>query len=227
MNSLRYEDFAAYVRDVEKMQNDVDKVQQVDTLQVRDTPADPLQGKRLRDFSGFTFFTLGACYETVRIEHDIVGAYDAETPEKFTLLTHHFQLPILAGKEWSCVLQGMETPVFENFKAWVELVRIRRPGTAAGSKIEFWQMRDYPVAVQDPLAREERTIAGADPVIHVFAPAGLEYTLVPEIAAGILPVRFARAMRDPLLLREAEGAFGHPVTEAEYLEFQRTGKVPL
>lgn len=227
-NSLRYDDFARYLREAHAMQNSVGQVQGVDDLQIRDTAVDPLKGKRLRDFTGFTFFTLGTCYEMVGIDQDVIGAYDADTSERFTVLTHHFKLPIIAAESgWSYVLQGLETPVFENFKAWFERLGFRTYKPDGVTVAEYWGARGYPVTVQDPLAREERALEGADPAIWVFCPRNTKYTVLPVVHAGVLPVRFARGDVDPQLLREARGLFDHETTEAEYIKFQQTGETPV
>ena len=162
--------------------------------------------RRLADFTGFRFFTLGPVYITMNVPFDILGAFasDCETGE-FERHALTFKHNIIQGIEaWSPILEGIPVELWSDFEQYMATQSMRDRGRGLYASVDA-----YRVKILDPLGVDASDLSqGPDDqaLITVFAPSTNKGRWVLNIPARGVPQTYGFRLEpaDPRVVQEAQ-----------------------
>jgi hypothetical protein len=146
------------------------------------------QAKRLADFTGFRFYSMGPLYVHVGIPFDIMGGFGQATGFKGPRLLLTFDHDVLTPLDrWGNRLEGIPAEnyvVLQQFMLTQSVTRIDAD--------EYWAFDYKEVLIPDPLGIDRKEVNIDDPhphaIVGVFLPSGNKYRLdtAGPAGAGIL-----------------------------------------
>lgn len=179
--------------------------------------------KRLSDYTGFRFFSLGPVYELLGVPFDILGEFHDLTGDPFTVITLEFKHPFVEPlADWSRVVQGVPSDVFETLKRHLET-----QGAHFGEERLYSEIVGVEMLVEDPLERDEASVVtGLDALVTVFVPTTVRYSVMPASRHGSLPIRLYRNPPEARIALLGKATGNEPVTEGELQAFFDKGTLP-
>lgn len=180
--------------------------------------------RRLSDARGISFFSCGPVYTQLGVSFDILAEFAQVSGLVFDALTLDTEIELLAGipGPWARLLQGVPDQVFTEFTAFMTTQGARLGG-------DFWQFSAVGVTGPDPLAIRHSTLKTVEPDARftVFLPSGSRYRLVVQAVNTKWPAPIYRQPADPAVVRLAAAGGNLRLSDAEYQQFQRTGRLPF
>lgn len=180
--------------------------------------------RRLADASGISFFSCGPAYTGLGIGFDILAEFAKVTGMQFEALTLDTEIEILGGVPgaWARILQGVPHQVFTEFESFMTTQGARMDG-------DFWQFSSVVVTGPDPLAVRDSNLKPGEPDARftVFLPSGSRYRTAIQARNTQWPAPTYRQPADPAVVRLAVAGGNLRLSDAEYQQFQRTGKLPF
>ena len=142
----------------------------------------PSSPKRLRDFTAWSFFTLGPAYVVCHIDRDVVAAMTEVAaaagrkfePDRLALRTDTRVVNIATN--WAHTLEAVPAECLDELTSLVLGQRFR----CRGDTVSYWGLRYADVAIIDPIAQHHRDWRDDElkPVIRVFYPVGTPYSML-------------------------------------------------
>jgi len=183
-----------------RMNNDIDKVVATDEIVTSPTRADrATTAKRLSDYSGIKFFTIGPVYITASIPFDIVEDYKVRLKYTGPRLLLNFNHSIVDGiGSWCNLLEGVGAQAFDTLTRFVITQSAIRRATK-----ELWGAVYQDVTIIDPCAVDNNAVTpiGGTATIRVFLPCGNKYRLTVAKAGSSIVLK-----REPPLLTRIKEA---------------------
>ena len=147
----------------------------VGTVKVRRENAST--ARRLSEFTGFAFYTLGPVYTVARIGFDIVGDYGNHTGFTGPRVIINLRAPLFDGLGgWSNVLEGIPLEHMSGLRRFMASQTALMVDTGI-----YWRFEEEVIRCPDPLGIDRLDIQGPDDMaeITVFVPSGnrMRYTV--------------------------------------------------
>jgi hypothetical protein len=131
--------------------------------------------KRLSDFGGFRFYTLGPAYVHVGIPVNLLGVFGQLTGFEGPQLLHKFDHDLFSGlAEWGNCIEGMPEEHYIALQHYMATQVFTREDAG-----EYWSFDYKEVSIPDPFAvdRKEAGNGTAYATVGVFLPSGNKYRL--------------------------------------------------
>lgn len=174
---------------------------QVSAVKVRRENAST--AKRLSEFTGFAFYTLGPVYTVARIGFDIVGDYGNHTGFTGPRVIVNLRAPLFDGLgAWSNILEGIPVEHMIGLRRFMASQTALMVDTGI-----YWRFEEEIIKCPDPLGIDRLDIQGPDDTaeITVFVPSGnrTRYTIKQP---AIPPLQFTVAQPRTAVVVEARAA---------------------
>ena len=176
----------------------------------------PSQPRRLKDFTGYAFFTLGPVYTWCNVDRDMIEAFrELTTPDAHVRtfdpprLALQFRKPILetCNNAWDYYLEAVSLEYIQQLKDLVTTQRFRVHDPADVKKTTYWGADVVDRIIPDPIAIERNDYTEGtgkdDCMIHVFLPSGNVHRIGIS-PMSTLPVRLVRRPPDKAIVLEAK-----------------------
>ena len=159
--------------------------------------------RRLSEFTGFSFYTLGPVYTVARIGFDIVGDYGNHTGFVGPRVIINLRAPFFDGLgAWNTVLEGIPTEHMIGLRRFMASQTALMVDTGI-----YWRFEEETITCPDPLGVDRLDIQGpADTAeITVFVPSGnrARYTIKQP---AVPPLQFTAAQPRTAVVVEARAA---------------------
>jgi hypothetical protein len=179
-------------------QFNADRNKVIDTGDVATVPIrqeNATTARRLSDFTGFTFYTLGPVYTVARIGFDIVGEFGNHVGFTGPRIVLRLRSRFFEGLgPWDTVIEGIPTEHMPGLKRFMATQTAFMVDTGA-----YWRFEPEVITCPDPLGIDRLDIQGPDDTatVLVFVPSGntTRYTVAaakePPFRLSALPPRAA------------------------------------
>lgn len=185
--------------------NEKDKVigsAEVDVVGIR--RENSTTSKRLKDITGFSFYSLGPVYAVTRIGFDIVGNYGNMAGFKGPRVLLQLRSRMFNGLgPWDTVLEGLP---HEHMAAFRQFMATQ--SAMVGDTGIYWRFDEEIVSCPDPLGVDRLDITGPEDVarVSIFLPSGNQARYAVS-RPHVPPMSITRVVPRSFIVAEGRAAF--------------------